>query len=177
MKHALLAALILLAGCAAEQERGEKAEIAYAPGAGPVEQPIRQPAPPGAQPVPADDAKAKERGAPEAKREGGLRSERQTYAEGLERILVANGVSARVVVYEGGQGGPGSQTPMLMFVGPFSTSFVQRALTAGAVLERARNLGFRSVEFFDSAPGGHYQFELSKTGPLPRCAVNNRLCL
>lgn len=174
MKHALLAALTLLAGCAAEQERGEKAEVAYAPTAGPAEQPMRQPAPVGAQPLPAGDARAKERGAPEAAREGILRSERRTYAEGLERILVANGVSARVVVYEGGQG---SQAPMLMFVGPFSTSFVQRALTAGAVLERARNLGFRSVEFFDSEPGGHYLFELSKTGPLPRCAVNNRLCL
>jgi hypothetical protein len=166
MKHALLAALILLAGCAAEQERGEATAMAYAPAPLPDPQPLRQPAPAG-------DASAKSQEAPDAIRERALRAERQIYAQGLEKILVSNGISASVLVYENGLG----QTPMLMFVGPFTSSFVQRALTAGAVLERARNLGFKSVEFFDREPGGHYQFELSKTGPLPRCAINTRLCL
>ena len=44
-------------------------------------------------------------------------------------------------------------------------------------LERARALGFRSVEFIDRGPGGNYLFALSKTDPLPKCAAYNRLCL
>jgi hypothetical protein len=82
-------------------------------------------------------------------------------------------MSVGVLVYEG-QAGP---TPTLMFVGSLSRDFVQRAVTTGAVLERARALGFRSVDFFDRGPDSHYQFVLSKTGPLPKCAAYNRLCL
>jgi hypothetical protein len=103
-----------------------------------------------------------------------LRSERATYAQGLERILVGNGMPATVRVHEEGQAGP---TPALLFFGHFEPSFVQRAVTEGAVLERARTLGFRSVEFIGRGPHGNFLFELARTGPLPKCAAYNRLCL
>lgn len=106
-------------------------------------------------------------------REQAQRSERRVYAHGLEKILIDNGVNVSVLVYEG-QVGP---TPTLMFVGYFSREFVSKALTNGAVLERARDLGFKSVDFFDRGPEGHYQFVLSKAAPLPKCAAYNRLCL
>jgi hypothetical protein len=122
---------------------------------------------------PAAEPKAKQPAAPELTRDQVLRHERQVYAKGLEKILVSNGMSVGVLVYEG-QAGP---TPTLMFVGSLSRDFVQRAVTTGAVLERARALGFRSVDFFDRGPDSHYQFVLSKTGPLPKCAAYNRLCL
>src|SRR5262245_57611731 len=146
MKHALPAALalsLLLAGCAADPERGD-AEATYVPATGADPQAVRQTALAGAQPVstgslPASDAKA-------------MRNERLVYAQGLERILRNNGVSASVTVDEDGKGGP---TPALRFFGHFSPAFVHRAMTDGAVLERARALGFRTVDFFDRGPEGN----------------------
>ncbi|HEY1245134.1 MAG TPA: hypothetical protein VH913_05270 [Hyphomicrobiaceae bacterium] len=172
IKHAPSAALILvmlLAGCSAEQERAGPPEATYVPAA-PPEGPMRQTGL-SAQPVstgslPASDARAVMARA--------LRNERLIYAQGLEKILVANGVGASVIVDEDGQAGP---TPALMFFGQFSRSFIQRALTDGAVLERARALGFRAVNFFDRGPEGNYVFELAKAGPLPKCAARSRMCL
>ena len=103
-----------------------------------------------------------------------MRNARLVYAQGLERILLTNGMPASVRVHEEGQAGP---VPALMFFGQFSQAFVHRAVTEGAVLERARALGFRSVEFIDRGPSGNYLFELTRTGPLPKCAAYNRLCL
>jgi hypothetical protein len=173
MKHALLAALILLAGCAAERERTEASGVAYgaATAPEPPAAPARETPRPGASPIstsslpPLNAKVAIERA---------LRNERLLYAQGLERILLTNSMPASVRVHEDGQAGP---TPALMFFGHFSHSFVHRAVTDGAVLERARALGFRSVEFIDRGPGGNYLFALSKTDPLPKCAAYNRLCL
>jgi hypothetical protein len=173
MKHALLAALILLAGCAAEQERTEASGVVYGAATEPTQPavPTREAPRPGTSTIstsslpPLDAKLAIERA---------LRNERQIYARGLERILLSNGMPASVRVHEDGQAGP---TPSLMFFGHFSHSFVRRAVTDGAVLERARALGFRSVEFIDRGPGGNYQFELSKSAPLPKCAAHGRLCL
>jgi hypothetical protein len=180
MKNAPSAALILLlghfvavAGCA-DQERPETADVAYVPPTAPGSQPAsaaRAAAPAGAQSVatgslPAADARAAI--------ERAQRSERAVYAQGLERILVSNGMPASVRVHEEGQAGP---TPALMFFGHFEPSFVKRAVTDGAVLERARALGFRSVEFIGRGPDGNFLFELARTGPLPKCAAYNRLCL
>ena len=205
MKHAPpLLLLVLLAGCAADQH-GNGAENINFTAETKSEEPIRealsisQPGPANALPegdrrsptgetkvpsgetkspaaetkTPAAEAKPKQREASEATREQQLRRERQVYAQGLEKILVSNGMSVGVLVYEG-QAGP---TPTLMFVGSLSRDFVQRAVTTGAVLERAKALGFRSVDFFDRGPDSHYQFVLSKAGPLPKCAAYNRLCL
>ena len=174
MKHALPAAvtvMLLLTGCANEAERGAP-EATYVPATASDPQPVRQTAAAaGAQPVstgslPASDARAAI--------ERAMRNERLIYAQGLEKILRTNGVSASVAVDEEGQAGP---TPALRFFGHFSPSFIHRALTDGAVLERARSLGFRTVDFFDRGPDGNFVFELSKTGPLPRCEAHNRLCL
>jgi hypothetical protein len=77
------------------------------------------------------------------------------------------------MVYEG-QVGP---SPTLMFFGHFTKEFVARALTSGAILHRAKQLGFKSVDFFDRGPEGHYQFVLSRSAPLPKCAAYQRLCL
>jgi hypothetical protein len=171
MKQALLAALILLAGCAAEHERTDASDVAYGTATAPRQPAAALDAPPGTSPIstsslpPVDTKLASERA---------LRTERLIYAQGLEKILLANRMAASVRVHEEGQPGP---TPALMFFGSFSQSFVRRAVTDGAVLERARALGFRSVEFIDRGPSGNYVFELSKTGPLPKCAAYNRLCL
>ena len=165
----LLLGLLALAGCA-EQDRYEAPDVTYVPEPGPA-QPGAAAAPAGAQSMatgslPAADSRAAI--------ERSLRSERAIYAQGLERILISNGMPASVRVHEDGQAGP---TPALMFFGRFEPSFVQRAVTEGAVLERARALGFRSVEFIGRGPDGNYVFEMSRTGPLPRCAAYNRLCL
>jgi hypothetical protein len=139
------------------------------------EHPVRETALPAAQPEPAaaaGDAKARPREATE--RERHLRSERHAYAQGLEKILLSHGVGGVSVLAYEGQAGP---APTLMFVGQFSREFVHRALTDGAVLARAKQLGFRSVDFFHRGPDGHYQFVLPRTGPLPKCAAYNRLCL
>jgi hypothetical protein len=194
MKHAFSAPLVLLvlalAGCAADrQQAGGAQDMSFATETK-FEEQVRQalaiaPAPPSAaserdRKSPAGEAGAavadpgaSRREAPETTREQYLRRERLVYAQGLERILLANGLSVGVLVYEG-QAGP---TPTLMFVGSLSRDFVHRAATKGAVLERARALGFRSVDFFDRGPDSHYQFVLSKDSPLPKCAAYNRLCL
>ena len=186
MKHTLLAALVLLAGCAAEHERTEASNVAYgtatepAPSAAPGREPPVRAAPlPGTSPIStsslaAIDSRADLRADPRAALDRATRNERLVYAQGLERILVSNGMAASVRVHEEGQAGP---IPALMFFGQFSHAFVHRAVTEGAVLERARALGFRSVEFIDRGPGGNYLFELTRTGPLPKCAAYNRLCL
>ena len=173
MKHALLAALILLAGCAAEQERTEARGAVYgaATESDPPAASTREAPRPGTSTISTSSLPPAD---PKAAIERALRNERLIYAQGLERILLTNGMPASVRVHEDGQAGP---TPALMFFGHFSHAFVQRAVTDGAVLERARALGFRSVEFIDRGPGGNYLFELSKSGPLPKCAAHNRLCL
>lgn len=175
MKHALFALPILfvLAGCA-DQERDRAYDMRFASETA-SEGPSRKAALPvwrrrSAACMPSGDGKLPEG---DAAREQVLRNERLVYARGLEKILLSNGMRASVLVYEG----RATPTPMLIFVGRFARAFVHRALTEGAVLERARELGFRSVEFFDRGPDHHYQFVLSKTGPLPRCAAYNRLCL
>jgi hypothetical protein len=205
MKHALLAALVFLAGCAAEPERtavyGVAAESESPPGddvaqvddaAEPqASPPLTRDVPrPGTSPIATSslspieskvaaakvtDPKAAGPKAVDPKvAVGRARSDRLVYARGLERIMVSNGMPASVRVHEDGKAGP---TPALMFHGQFSDTFVRRAVSEGEVLERARALGFRSVEFIDRGPGGNYVFELSKSGPLPKCAAHNRLCL
>lgn len=177
MKHALLVALVFalaLAACA-QQEYTETPDVTYVPSAAAEPQQVRQAAVREADPMNTGslpDAAAG--GDPRAAMERSLRSERLIYAQGLERILVSNGMPASVRVHEDGQAGP---TPALMFFGRFEPSFVKRAVTEGAVLERARALGFRSVEFIGRGPEGNFLFEISKTGPLPRCAAYDRLCL
>jgi hypothetical protein len=171
MKHALFAPfalLVLLAGCAAEQETGGIYQFAVTPKSA---LPVAQTAAAGSPPT--REAKLQPREAPEATREQSLRNERLVYAQGLEKILLSNGVNVSVAVYEG----KADPTPTLMFVGHFSREFVERAVTSGAVLQRAKELGFKSVDFFDRGPDGHYQFVLSTTAPLPKCAAYNRLCL
>jgi hypothetical protein len=173
MKHALLAALVLVAGCAAEHEQTEPSNIAYgsATGPGTSAAPGREAPLPGSSPISTSSLPPP---GPKPGLDPMLRNERLVYAQGLERILLGNGMAASVRVHEEGQAGP---VPALMFFGQFSHAFVHRAVTEGAVLERARALGFRSVEFIDRGPSGNYMFELPRTGPLPKCAAHNRLCL
>jgi hypothetical protein len=173
MKHAAPAALLLLlalAGCAPERERAASPEVTYAPAAAHEEQSVRQAARAG-QSVSTGSLPAADTGVAIGR---ALRNERMIYAQGLERILVINGVGASVIVDEDGKAGP---TPALMFIGRFSPAFIHRALTEGAVLQRARGLGFRSVDFIDKGPEGNYRFELTRSGPLPKCEVHSRLCL
>lgn len=177
MKHALMAALVLLAGCSAEHERTEASNIAYGSATEPGKStaPGRETPLPGTSPISTSSLPPLDsRGDPRAALDRAKRNERLVYAQGLERILLSNGMAASVRVHEEGQAGP---VPALMFFGQFSHAFVRRAVTEGAVLERARALGFRSVEFIDRGPSGNYLFELAAAGPLPKCAAYNRLCL
>jgi hypothetical protein len=178
-----LVLLVVLAGCA-DQQSDRVHDMNFATETK-VEEPVRE-AGLLTQPDTSRRLTSAETGAPAAEpepkhretsdaaaRDEVLRQERRDYARGLERILVSHGMSVGVVVYEG----PAGPAPTLMFVGSLSREFVQMTVTKGAVLERARTLGFRSVDFFDRGPDSHYQFVLSKTQPLPRCAAYNRLCL
>ncbi len=180
MKRALLAALILLAGgmagCAGDDETGGayRHYSSYSTGWSPQSprrthtRSIETGSLPPARPQPAPP-----RETPQLSHEQVEHDERRVYAQGLEKILIANGVSVSVLVYDG----PVAPTPTLIFLGHFSKDFVSRALTNGAVLARAKELGFKSVDFFDRGPDGHYQFVLSQTAPLPKCAAYQRLCL
>jgi hypothetical protein len=186
MKHAFSPALILLcvfgaaglAGCAAEHDADHE-EYSFSSGWGqPAKTASLKPdgvttgaLPPAAAQVP--DKQEKQPEAFKLSREQMQRHERRVYAQGLEKILLANGVNVSVTVYEG----PAGPSPTLMFFGYFTKDFVTRALTNGAVLQRAKELGFNSVDFFDRGPDGHYQFVLSKSAPLPKCAAYQRLCL
>jgi hypothetical protein len=166
--------LVLLAGCAADYPEPSRVQEMHYAAARPETQPVREETLPPVQTattgaLPARDAKAR----PRETAAQLLRDERLAYAKGLEKILLSNGVNVSVVVYEG----RADPTPTLMFVGHFSSEFVQRAVTNGAVLQRAKDLGFKSVDFFDRGPDGHYQFVLSKSAPLPKCATYHRLCL
>jgi hypothetical protein len=179
MKHAFSPALILLcglgaalAGCAAEHD-GHSGEYSY--GTQPRKTASLKPEGITTGSLPAATAGAADK-QPETfqlSREQLQRNERRVYAHGLEKILQSNGINVSVVVYEG-QVGP---SPTLMFFGHFTKEFVARALTNGAVLQRAKELGFTSVDFFDRGPEGHYQFVLAKAAPLPKCAAYQRLCL
>src|SRR5262245_22920927 len=112
MKHALLAALILLTGCAAEHEHAEGYGAAYGAAAEP-----EQPAP-GTSPIATSSLAPVE---PKAAAEQAERNERFFYAQGLERILLTNGMAANVRVHEESQAGP---VPALLFFGKFSPAFV-----------------------------------------------------
>jgi hypothetical protein len=178
MKHAFSVATILLAaglaGCADEPVQEPHAFTFTRWGAPHEETPLaRTEVPLATGSLPVSAAQEKREQGFQLSREQLLRNERRVYAQGLEKILVANGVKMSVVVYEG----PVEPTPSLMFHGYFSKDFVSRALTNGAVLVRAKELGFKSVDFFDRGPDGHYQFVLSKSAPLPKCAAYQRLCL
>jgi hypothetical protein len=181
MKHALSAVLILslhlgaLAGCAAEHA-ADREEYSFSPGSG--AQPRKTVSlrldgiTTGTLP-PAAGAPDKQPEAFRLSREQMQRHERRVYAQGLEKILVSNGINVSVMVYEGKV----DPSPTLMFFGHFTKQFVTRALTSGAILQRAKELGFTSVDFFDRGPEGHYQFVLSRSAPLPKCAAYQRLCL
>jgi hypothetical protein len=182
MKHAFaapLALFVLLAGCAAEERTDGVHDMSFTAEVRPEVREARLFTQANVRTPPIDEAKtpaggseAKPPETPDA-REQALRRERQEYARGLEKILASHGMSVGVLAYEG-QSGP---APTLMFIGGLSREFVERAVTTGAVLERARALGFRSADFFDRGPDSHYRFVLSKTGPLPKCAAHSRLCL
>jgi hypothetical protein len=182
MKHALSVALVLLiplgaglAGCAAGHDV-DRLEYSYGSGWGAQPRKTASLKPygivTGALP-PAAVAADEQPETIKLSREQVQRHERRLYAQGLEKILVSNGIKVSVMVYEG-QVDP---SPTLMFFGHFTKEFVARALTSGAVLQRAKELGFTSVDFFDRGPEGHYQFVLSKSAPLPKCAAYQRLCL
>jgi hypothetical protein len=181
MKHALTVALVLgglgagLAGCAADHEGDRRREYSYGSGWGAQTSKAASWKSDGIttgslQPIAASDKQPEtSQIAPEQMQ----RQERRVYAQGLEKILTSNGLSVSVMVYEG-QVGP---SPTLMFFGHFTKEFVARALTSGAILHRSKELGFKSVDFFDRGPEGHYQFVLSRSAPLPKCAAYQRLCL
>jgi hypothetical protein len=181
MKHALSAVSILLiplgvlAGCAAEHA-ADRAEHSFSSGWGAQPRRTASLKPDGITTgtlPPVAGASDKQPETFKLSRQQIERHERRVYAQGLEKILVSNGIKMSVMVYEG-QVGP---SPTLMFFGHFTRQFVARALTSGAVLQRAKELGFTSVDFFDRGPEGHYQFVLSKSAPLPKCAAYQRLCL
>lgn len=179
MKHALSAVMILLgaalAGCAADHGDGQQ-DYSYTSGWTPEPRKAASLRPDtittGSLP-PIAGTSDKQPETLKLTSEQLQRHERRVYAQGLERILVANGINVSVMVYEGKVG----PSPTLMFFGHFTKKFVARALTSGAILERAKELGFTSVDFFDRGPEGHYQFVLSKSAPLPKCAAYQRLCL
>jgi hypothetical protein len=180
MKHALSAVLVLiplgfLVGCAGEHATDDE-EYSFSLGWAPQPRKTASLKPDGITTGALPTATVASDRHPETFKLSGeqmQRHERRVYAQGLEKILVSNGIKVSVMVYEGKVG----PSPTLMFFGHFTKEFVARALTSGAVLQRAKELGFTSVDFFDRGPEGHYQFVLSKSAPLPKCAAYQRLCL
>lgn len=68
-----------------------------------------------------------------------------------------------------------SELPQLVIFAAFGKPFVYKMITEGRVLEKARELGFRGVDFH-SKYDGHWYYPVSATGDLPRCDRMNRLC-
>lgn len=66
--------------------------------------------------------------------------------------------------------------PMLVVFAYFGKPFVYQAVAETKFLENARNLGFRTVDFFSRSSEGHWLYDLPAAGPLPRCDRNQRLC-
>lgn len=110
-----------------------------------------------------------------AEQQGGTAADRLEYARKVEQILLEIGMSADVSSVEINRYSytPGP-TPLLLLFGSFSKAYVFQLTKEGYLLRTAKALGFRTVDFFDRGPDGHYVFDLSRD--VPRCAKYNRVC-
>ncbi len=103
---------------------------------------------------------------------------RAEYAERLRRVFLANGVSTNVFALEKRAGtsfDPLGRYPRLVFLGYLNDSSVYQAVTAGKVLEGAKEIGFAGVEFASKGRAAFWRYDL--TGQtLPSCDITQRLC-
>lgn len=65
--------------------------------------------------------------------------------------------------------------PQLILFAYFDRPFVYKTVAETEILATARALGFKTVDFF-SRNAGHWIFDVSGKGPLPRCDRVKRLC-
>ena len=96
-------------------------------------------------------------------------SGREVYRADLERAFLSNGVNANVFLLE--------KTSTLQLWLLLDRASVFKLITEGNILEKAKTLGFKKVDFWDKGDEGHWIFDLSKPGPPPQCDVMHRLCL
>lgn len=95
---------------------------------------------------------------------------RWAYAKNLERVFLSSGVNTDVFTRE-----PGS-TELILF-GYMNKAIVYKLITEGMILVRAKELGFKKVQFRDKVANGAWFFDLSKPGPPPQCDIVRRLCI
>ena len=91
---------------------------------------------------------------------------RRSYRTGLERALLATGVSAKLFVAETGDPGSGGY-PKLIIWTALDKATVYKVISQSKVLDGARGAGFRMVQFTDKGDDGHWFFDLTKPGIAP----------
>lgn len=90
----------------------------------------------------------------------------QSYVSILEKTYLENGISMEVAV----------KNNTLIIFGPLSKARVYQSITRLDVLAKAKEAGFKTVDFIDRGNDGRWTYDL--TGPsIPKCDIRNRLCL
>ena len=97
----------------------------------------------------------------------------QEFAQELERFFLRNGITIDVNAIESDRAG--YATPYLHFFGYMSKAMIFQLLENGKLLQTAKKIGFRGVDF-QSKVDGHYFFDLTGDGPIPHCAQHDRVC-
>ena len=107
---------------------------------------------------------------------------RAQYADAIRRMFLSNGISMDVFWPEQydkkSLDNPAFRHlyPRLYIFGYLNNAFVYQATTTGKVLENAKAVGFKGVEFYSKGSDGMWLFDVSGAS-LPRCDVGKRLCL
>lgn len=111
----------------------------------------------------------------------GSATARADYANRLRRAFLSNGFDISVLALESRpkdslrQIRPVEKYPQLHMFGPLTNPAVYQLITDGGVLLNAKELQFRSIEFFSNLGQGGWWFDIS--GPaLPDCDQAKRVC-
>lgn len=124
------------------------------------------------------DAAAKPKEAPAAPPVVASAITRRGYTQQIERIFLGAGVDISVFPMETAGDRRNEQFtkyPRLILFGYINKPFVYKAITEWKLLENAKQVGFRAIEFADKGPDGRWFFDISGA-QLPNCDVNKRLC-
>jgi len=95
-------------------------------------------------------------------------SVRLEFRHKMETTFLEHGVSMDVIAN-------GTHADILTIFGYLSKATVYQIAFSGRVLESAKEIGFKKVDFDDRGAEGHWIFDLSGTTP-PTCDTSRRVC-